>query len=277
MSIPTVPNLYGSLRRRAAELGVRLTWVRSPYGAFAVPASEVALWDVRGHGRVLSDGRPQIDRKSQISATAPGATILIAGSAELKGCKITARGRECFVYIGPGAVLKNVAIDCKGLRGIAAIGAGTTWEGGACLVGGVDQHILIGDDAMIATDVMMRTDDGHAIFDLATRERINPDASVVVEEHVWIAREARIGKGARIGRGSIVGAGAFVSRRLDGNALYVGAPATKKRDNVAWSRTFAWEDIPEPHRRAPPRPEDEQKPSLLARMKARLLKPWAQH
>ena len=55
-------------------------------------------------------------------------------------------------------------------------------------------------------------------------------APIVVEEGCWIGAGAIILAGVTIGRGCVIGAGAVVLQDCEPNGLYVGVPATRKRD-----------------------------------------------
>ena len=104
--------------------------------------------------------------------------------------------------------------------------------------------IALGNDCMISNTVVIRTFDGHGIFDASTKERINHSEDVFLGHHVWLGNSARVNKGARVGSGTILGQCAIASGVLDGNCIYAGAPARKIREGVVWSRTGAYEDIP---------------------------------
>lgn len=98
-------------------------------------------------------------------------------------------------------------------------------------------RILIGEDCMISNNVIIRTSDSHPIYDLNTRQRINPAQDVVIGNHVWIAPNVKVMKGSIIADGCVVGSDTTINKEyLQKNTLIVGRPAKVIRENIDWSR-----------------------------------------
>jgi len=92
-------------------------------------------------------------------------------------------------------------------------------------------NISIGDDVMIARDVVIRDNDGgHNIL----TEGYKKTAPVTIGNHVWIGQGAMIMKGVTIGDGAIISAGAWVVTNVKPNALVMGDPARTFQKNVEW-------------------------------------------
>lgn len=119
-----------------------------------------------------------------------------------------------------------------------SIGSGTVFNKRTSLSPWERTSIAIGKDCLFA-DVIVRTCDMHALFDIETGERFNHSKDVFIEDRVWLADRAMVMKGARIGTGSIIGAGAIVSGDIPESSLAVGVPAKVIRRGVAWSRELA--------------------------------------
>ncbi|MBM6623199.1 acyltransferase [Micrococcaceae bacterium RIT802] len=96
--------------------------------------------------------------------------------------------------------------------------------------------LTLGDDVMIASDVEIRTDDAHPIFDVDSGRRINWSKDVAVGNHVWIASRAIVRPGTSIGEGSVVGLNSIVKGSFPNNCIIAGTPARVVRRNVAWER-----------------------------------------
>lgn len=96
--------------------------------------------------------------------------------------------------------------------------------------------LTLGDDVMIASDVEIRTDDAHPIFDVESGRRINWSKDVHVGNHVWIASRAIIRPGTKIGAGSVVGMNSIVKGSFPNNCIIAGTPARVVRRNIAWER-----------------------------------------
>lgn len=106
-----------------------------------------------------------------------------------------------------------------------------------CIISAVEGTSLeIGSDVMIASDVEIRTDDAHAIFDVASNQRINLSRDVKIGNHVWLANRAVIRGGTNISDGCVVGQGSTVKGEFPNNCIIAGTPAKVVRKNVAWER-----------------------------------------
>lgn len=97
-------------------------------------------------------------------------------------------------------------------------------------------QILIGDDCMLATNVHVRTDDGHAIYDVETDLRLNKSRDIIIGAHTWIAYASKVYGGSIVGDGSIIGANSFVKGKYPNNCIIVGTPSRIVRRNIAWER-----------------------------------------
>ncbi|WP_313477376.1 acyltransferase [Microbacterium sp.] len=96
--------------------------------------------------------------------------------------------------------------------------------------------VHIGDDCMIATGIEIRTDDAHPVYAVQTGKRVNPTKSIVIGDHVWLAKDAVIMGGVTIGSGSVIGFRSIVTRSVPNNCIAAGAPAKVVRRHIAWER-----------------------------------------
>lgn len=199
----------------------------------------------------------------------PRATVLEAGAANIVHAALNARHHARIVFgegatidgaffdVGPGCEVE-IGSGCRVNRGKivvrggskVSIGAETTWESGVMLAG-MGSSIVVGRDCMLSNQVMLRTSDGHGMFD-ATGQCLNPAESVRLADHVWLGNGARVSKGSSIGEGAIVGQLSLAVGPLHAYSLYVGTPARQLRTGVTWSRTMSWDDVPLQYR--PPAP-----------------------
>lgn len=86
------------------------------------------------------------------------------------------------------------------------IGNGTTSTTFIQVFAAEQTDIILGDDAMLAAGVIIRSEDGHAIYDVISGKRHNYSKNVTIGAHVWLAEDVIVLTGAQIGSGSIVGA-----------------------------------------------------------------------
>ncbi|MBT8469327.1 MAG: acyltransferase [Deltaproteobacteria bacterium] len=184
--------------------------------------------------------------------------VLDLGKARLHGTRIEIRGNHNVIRFHPTCKLVNVSFQLLGddlrvelgervkisrwgeflLMGRDAeirLGHHTTVESARFVAHG-GTTLEVGPDCMFAYDVEVRTSDEHSILDAQSGERINPDASVRIGEHVWFGARSVVLKGVRIGNDSVIATGSIVSRDLGAAVVAGGIPAEEIRDGVTWDR-----------------------------------------
>lgn len=182
---------------------------------------------------------------------------IIGAPHEAHATSIVFETSNCTVEFGPLVCLRNVDIRFSGTGGTVKIGGSSLFRGSircgqncridlGCKLSVTERsyisaaegtEIVVGDDCMFANLNVVRTDDSHPIYDLNTKERLNPSRSIYIGDHVWLGIEAAVLAGARIGSGSVVGFRSVVKGQLPSNAVCAGIPARVIRENVAWERT----------------------------------------
>jgi acetyltransferase-like isoleucine patch superfamily enzyme len=128
----------------------------------------------------------------------------------------------------------NVFGNCTG--GVVFVGAGTTCNAAAFFLLGDGARIVIGEDCMFAHGIMLRTNDDHAMIDIATGAQLNPTGDILLEPHIWVCPEVTILRGANIGFGSVIGTKAVVGRTAPSFSLVAGAPGKVAREGISWDR-----------------------------------------
>ncbi|MDE5907460.1 MAG: acyltransferase [Lachnospiraceae bacterium] len=160
-------------------------------------------------------------------------TVLLGGSNNL-------------LKIGKNVTAANFLI-VFGNNGSCTIGDNTEIIGAEFYI--AHSGIRVGEDCLFSTQVVLRTHDGHHIFDANTHQRINYPKDIEIGNHVWIGFRVMLLGGARIGTGSLVGANAVTSGQFGEHSVIVGTPAKVIRENVCWSRDdteyFNWSRLEE--------------------------------
>ena len=171
--------------------------------------------------------------KSHLTFSEHNAQVIIGRDANIHNMRIV-MARDSVLEIGAGCVLSgyiSVGADSR-----VSVGDGTTVTGQAKIRAVEATSITIGRDCMFASNNVVRTNDGHPIYDARTRERINRSASIAIEDHVWLADDAVVLKGVTIGRASVVAMRSLVTRSIPANVICAGSPAKVIRENIVWER-----------------------------------------
>lgn len=118
------------------------------------------------------------------------------------GCKISV-GKNASLFLGSGYINQNCEIRCN-------------------------DHISIGENVAIASDVIIRDHDAHNIIG---SKSISP---IHIGNHVWIGARSMILKGVSIGDNSVIAAGSVVTHDVPPNCLAAGVPAKIKKTGIMW-------------------------------------------
>ena len=198
-----------------------------------------------GDGAGVALDSSSVCSRGSNKATASGVDSVISVGAKsiLENCTFTINGDNCAIIVGENCRLRGLTIKVSFPNSVVIIGSDTTWEGGV-IFSESGNIVAIGNDCMASSGVMIRTTDGHAIFDAITRKPLNMAKDVFVGHHVWLGNSSRVHKGAKIGSGSVLGQSSIASSTLKNNAIYAGVPARKIRDDIVWSRSADYADIP---------------------------------
>ncbi|HOW26141.1 MAG TPA: acyltransferase [Bacteroidales bacterium] len=113
---------------------------------------------------------------------------------------------------------------------ILEIGAGSFINNGATI--DCYLHIRIGAKCLIADYVRIQDSDSHTIIE-SGENKVNT-RPIIIENNVWIGKNAMILKGVTIGTGAVVAAGAVVTRNVEPNCLVAGNPAKVIKHAIQW-------------------------------------------
>lgn len=211
-SRPALQSLLATLASLPARVGIRL---QAPGVALAADGAFLRAIRVESHGR--------------------RARLEIGEGARLVGCKITFIGDDCRLTIGAGSHLTGTELWMEDPGSSISIGDGALMYD--CHIAATEgTSITLGTNAMVSSQVHIRSGDSHSILDASTGERINPARSVEIADRVWFGARSMALKGARIGPDSIVAAGSVVTGSSGPGCILAGAPAKPVRSGVRWKR-----------------------------------------
>ena len=126
------------------------------------------------------------------------------------------------------------------------IGDDSTFETHVEFHANAGKKIIIGKDCMFSHNIELWAGDGHSIFDVRSGKNVdqtNGKDTLNIGNHVWIGKNAFLLHGTDIKDGSIVGACSVVKGKYPNNCVIAGNPAKKVKNDVAWSRAQATNDI----------------------------------
>ncbi|EFG2855900.1 acyltransferase, partial [Escherichia coli] len=153
---------------------------------------------------------------------------------ECRWLTVIFRGDNNYVRIHKNSKIKGDIVATKGSKVI--IGRRTTIGAGFEVV--TDKcNVTIGHDCMIARDVILRASDGHPIFDIHSKKRINWAKDIIISSYVWVGRNVSIMKGVSVGSGSVIGYGSIVTKDVPSMCAAAGNPAKIIKRNIIWART----------------------------------------
>lgn len=208
-----------------------------------LPSSPDVSLTVRGKSRVYCCDPGASTLKVGINIRGDNNYVFIGRNVRLNGTSITIRGNGCYLFIGNHVKANRLSVGLKGTQSLVILGSSVTWESGNCICDD-DQFLVIGEDSMISNSVIIRTSDGHGIFDLSDQTLLNKPKPVLIHSHVWLGNGARVNKGTEIKSNTVLGGMSVASGILAANSLYAGIPARQLRRNISWSRTTSFDDIP---------------------------------
>ena len=144
---------------------------------------------------------------------------------------------NCRIVIGKNNQYYQSRI-IMGTNNVLQIGDNTTIEEARILQkNSFNNKIIIGSDCQISYEIIIRSTDGHTIYDKNTREVKNYARDVVIGDHVWIGARAMILKGSHIPSNSMVGACSLVNKEFtEENTVIAGVSAKIIKKDVNWDR-----------------------------------------
>jgi len=99
-----------------------------------------------------------------------------------------------------------------------------------------DLKIVVGNDCMFSSNILVWTQDFHPIFN-NKNERINNGKDVFINDHVWVGYDVKILKGVEIGKNNIIGTNTIVTKAFkEENVIIAGNPGRIIKTSVNWKR-----------------------------------------
>lgn len=184
---------------------------------------------------ILLKGKAYSSSSMSISFSESNASIEISDNVNLCDSEIII-GKGSKLIIGKNSVVKG-RINVGAFSQVV-IGEGVSVTSNLYLRAVEATSIVIGDDCLIASDVIIRTNDGHPIYDIKTKKRINSSRNVHIHDHVWIGDQVVILKGVTVYEGSIVAMRSLVTKDVPKCCVVAGVPASVIRNETTWEHSL---------------------------------------
>lgn len=188
---------------------------------------------------IRTDRSLLIPYKGTVIDIEPGAKLILGGGDMEIGCDLLRKSKaETRMRLRKGATWSNEG-GCRLSYGttVEVLSGGVldsqffTMNTGSVLIAA--KKIAMGHDVMIGRNVVVYDSDHHVIRN-EDGNITNPDATVSVGDHVWLATNVTVLKGSEIGSNSIIAANTVVHSRVPADTLY---QTGKNRQNYGtWSR-----------------------------------------
>jgi acetyltransferase-like isoleucine patch superfamily enzyme len=189
---------------------------------------------VKGTGNLLSYTGAYL-KNVTVDIQGNNNSITIEPFSKLENCKVVIRGSNHRLHLSKSH-LTNTIFSFVQDGGSILVGEGTTM-GQVIFLSGEGKTIKVGNDCMFSSGIEIRTTDSHSIISLETNKRINYGEDILIGNHVWIGKDARIWKGANIGNDSIIAFNSIVSKHIPDNSIAKGSPAKVTEGlKVTWDR-----------------------------------------
>lgn len=118
------------------------------------------------------------------------------------------------------------------VRGNLCLGDGFNMTAESTIV--CAKEIRFGRDCLLSWDILVMDTDEHPLFN-KDNERINPDKSILVGDHVWIGCKCVLLKGAEVPNNTVVAACTLLTSSFTGEHQVIGGnPPTALKHDIRW-------------------------------------------
>ena len=136
------------------------------------------------------------------------------------------------VTIGKNCMLTNLEIWIEDKNNWVLIGNNTYAH---LAVTGSGKSIEIGERCLLSDGITIRTGDSHAVINVNSGKKINPESSICIGQHVWIGQTATVLKGVKIQKDSVIGSYSVVTKDIPSGSIVAGNPAKVVKNGISWS------------------------------------------
>lgn len=146
------------------------------------------------------------------------------------------KGNNNRIFIGKNCSLKKCRLWIEDNENSIIINNNSSIEYNTELATVEGKNIVLGEDCMLSSNIVIRTTDSHSITDL-NGKRINFGGNVEIRDHVWIGNNVTINKNVIIGNNNIISSNSLVTKSfVQSNCIIGGVPSQIIKERVNWLR-----------------------------------------
>ncbi len=194
-----------------------------------------AIFPIKGGGNIIR-GTHKFHLLGKIIIRGRNNKIVCNSKQVWKDVRIKIYGDNNTLIIKDGVVIKKGLIWFEDSGGLIELGEHTTIEGAELAIAGNNMAIKVGSDCMFSSDIRITTTDSHSVTDMTCSQRLNPEKSVYIGNHVWLGKGVQINKGVIVEDNSIIAGHSVVTKSCPRNTISAGIPAKIVRSEVNWLR-----------------------------------------
>lgn len=145
---------------------------------------------------------------------------------------IVVRSLSIFMHDAPKSKTENIFVR---------IGDNNRFQGSVTILSPTQEGyfsggITIGCYNLFAEGFFFHGRQDHLIYDINTKERVNHEKNIVLEDNIWCGSCVHFLPGAKVSKNSVVGMNSMVNKQFEQeNILLAGSPASIKKKNIAWN------------------------------------------
>lgn len=161
--------------------------------------------------------------------------VILEKDCFFESCSIKIRGNNNRITIGKKSFASNLNIVIEDDNNEIFIDEGFFVCGNTRLYVVGSSKLTFGKDCMLSDNIEIRTTDNHAIYDLSSGKRINPEKDICFGTHVWIGMGVTVLKGVSVADGCVLGAKSIITKSIfEPNCCVVGNNQIV-RTNIKWT------------------------------------------
>ncbi len=188
---------------------------------------------------LVHEENEHLNLRINFSAGSRNNRVVVGKNSKLKGNLSVSGSNNIFIFCGNSVENFYATININNDGNFLYVGQRSSSNGTTFSLAG-NCEIIVGENAMFANNIFLRTSDMHAMIDFESEYVINHINSfkshIVLFPNVWLGQDVLIMKDIVLGPGCIIGARAVVTKSVDQTCLVAGVPAKVLRERVFWTR-----------------------------------------